>query len=523
MANQPIFTKFIYQLNSGTLPLTGGELVPIWQGSGTVMVPVSGLPFAMSGTGGGGGAVSGAAYLSSGNVFTAGPQTVTVDAAGHEGLVVKAASGQTALLLDIQASGGVTAVCYDPTTRSFKVGGDRANTAASSGWLGYFAPPLNLFGPDAQYFAGVGRNFFGSLNPVDTTNGESYGFIAVNEANGSDGTNLYALGGITIAKAGVNSSAQVAGTSCVCYVYGTVGNVYGGLDQAAVQTGGTALSLTGHYFAPVIGSLAHVTTDVFGSYTQVLDAGGTVGGTVYGTWIGDVTGIGGASNAYAFWYDSPGVFRIKSDGVMAHYNPAFTKYTPGATSFERVVLQWSGNVAQLMTEAGTSGGTPRSIRLGPQNGLLVSPSGNVSIGGGLSLFSGQTSETISGVRAVSVSQSGYLQIAMASVSGRMPAVGVVIDNVASGSAAAVYKLGTIQYTSGLFTGIGFFGQPVWVGRSGHVAPMSGSFGSGGYASGDIGQKLGVVVGGLLSGTASLNVSLNTFSGGPLGAGTGGVV
>lgn len=137
-----------------------------------------------------------------------------------------------------------------------------------------------------------------------------------------------------------------------------------------------------------------------------------------------------------------------------------------------------------------------------------------------------TQEAISGVRAVAISQSGALWIAMAAVSGRMPAIGVVVDNVASGIQANVFTQGNIIFTSGLFTGIGFFGQPVWVGRSGHLCPQSGSFCSGGIGptgfSGDIGQKMGVVLA-IGSGGVHLNVSAVVWSGGPHGEATGGVI
>lgn len=139
-----------------------------------------------------------------------------------------------------------------------------------------------------------------------------------------------------------------------------------------------------------------------------------------------------------------------------------------------------------------------------------------------------TEEAISGVRAVCVSQSGNLRIAMAAVSGRMPAIGVAIDNVLSGIPVNVYNGGLVFFTSGLFTGIAHFGQPVWVGRSGHLVPISGSFGSGGFASGDIGQKMGVAV--TRSGSAShgsgavlLSPCTVVWSGGPLGEATGGTV
>jgi hypothetical protein len=73
--------------------------------------------------------------------------------------------------------------------------------------------------------------------------------------------------------------------------------------------------------------------------------------------------INGAVHNYFLWYDSPGVYRVKGDGVMAYYNPAFSpQYTPGAVNFERVVQQWNANVLEYGTEAGGTG-VQRNLRL----------------------------------------------------------------------------------------------------------------------------------------------------------------
>lgn len=107
-----------------------------------------------------------------------------------------------------------------------------------------------------------------------------------------------------------------------------------------------------------------------------------------------------------------------------------------------------------------------------------------------------TEEIISGVRAVMVSQSGQLRVAMASVSGRMPAIGIVADGVLSGIPANVYTQGMFQLSSGLADYSGCLGKPVWVGRSGHVVSWSGSFNSGGLnvlSGGDFVQRIGVAV------------------------------
>lgn len=82
---------------------------------------------------------------------------------------------------------------------------------------------------------------------------------------------------------------------------------------------------------------------------------------LFGVWIADQNSVG-ATNPYAFWYDSPGVYRIKGDGVMAYYNPTFTKYIPGAANYERVVQQWNSNVLEYGVEKGGTG-TLRALRL----------------------------------------------------------------------------------------------------------------------------------------------------------------
>lgn len=122
-----------------------------------------------------------------------------------------------------------------------------------------------------------------------------------------------------------------------------------------------------------------------------------------------------------------------------------------------------------------------------------------------------TAEIISGVRAVGYDQSGHIQIAMASVSGRMPAVGIIIDNVLSGISANVYTQGFFQFSSGLADYSGFLGRRVFVGRSGQLVTVSGA--NGAWLSGDFGQAMGNVTG---SGSVLVNVSQVVFSGGPLG-------
>jgi hypothetical protein len=122
-------------------------------------------------------------------------------------------------------------------------------------------------------------------------------------------------------------------------------------------------------------------------------------------------------------------------------------------------------------------------------------------------------ETISGGRAVNISQSGYLRIAMASLSGRQLAAGVVMDNILSGFPANVFVHGAFQFTSGMADYSGKLGRTVLVGRSGQIVTMSGSWNSGGFVtgSGDRFQRVGVVMN---SGGFVANVDAVTWSGDP---------
>ncbi len=79
-------------------------------------------------------------------------------------------------------------------------------------------------------------------------------------------------------------------------------------------------------------------------------------------WSDDLSGT--ATNPYFSWFDSQGVGRCKDDSsfnsvdqsICVVYNPLFTKYTPGATNYERIVYgEWNSNVAEMGPEAGGTG------------------------------------------------------------------------------------------------------------------------------------------------------------------------
>jgi hypothetical protein len=128
---------------------------------------------------------------------------------------------------------------------------------------------------------------------------------------------------------------------------GTINNQWGLAISSVSSAGSTA---SGVYAIQVGFGLEGTHTNVYGVHIDAISAG---------------------TNRYPFWSDEQGVFRIKADNtfnsvyqaIPALYNPQFTKYTAGATDYERIVLgQWNSNVAEIGTEAGGTG-TLRPLRL----------------------------------------------------------------------------------------------------------------------------------------------------------------
>lgn len=159
-------------------------------------------------------------------------------------------------------------------------------------------------------------------------------------------------------------------------------------------------------------------------------------GTHYGTWYqtpvivngATVTTVvqmyaaavgGSAANAYPFWSDEQGVFRIKADNtfngvyqaIPALYNPQFTKYTAGAANYERWVTQWASNVLQMGAEAGGTG-TLRAVQI--IGASLVTPatltvgSNAVSLGGAFTTSGGALTLTSSGGVTLAIGSGGTL-------------------------------------------------------------------------------------------------------------------
>jgi hypothetical protein len=128
-------------------------------------------------------------------------------------------------------------------------------------------------------------------------------------------------------------------------------------------------------------------------------------------------------------------------------------------------------------------------------------------------------EAISGVRCVTFDPagSGQIRMAMAAVSGRIPAIGVVFENNLSGSTCKVVTAGhVIPPSTEMGSGVcisGRIGKSLWVGASGQVVVLSGggpTIGVGATNSGAWGQRIGTSA---LSGTVLIQMNPNLqFSG-----------
>ncbi len=131
-------------------------------------------------------------------------------------------------------------------------------------------------------------------------------------------------------------------------------------------------------------------------HAEPLTGGGTITGLNVAFYATDFAGS--STNAYYEWFDSRGVRRVREDNtfdsvgqaIEALYNPQFTKYTPGAADYERVILgQWNGNVAEIGVEKGGTG-TLRVLRL---------IGASVALPGSTFTFDGHTCSVVAGAIA----------------------------------------------------------------------------------------------------------------------------
>lgn len=235
------------------------------------------------------------------------------------------------------------------------------------------------------------------------TSGLAFGlqsYLPINPASNSSAIFFSGLFEVDVQAGNNKNISDLVAQNIVAHHYGT-GNItnFSGAQINLfndVESVGTIAAAYGIY-GSIQNDAGKTITNGYGRYNN-LDNAGTVG-TWYGTYeaILSQTGtlptaylfyanaIGGkATNAYSFWSDEQGVFRIRSDNtfnsvyqaIPALYNPQFTKYTPGAANHERGVLgQWESNVFVITTEKGGTG-TLREMRIGDA-GVDVNFAGNI--------------------------------------------------------------------------------------------------------------------------------------------------
>jgi len=250
------------------------------------------------------------------------------------------------------------------------------------GFGGYIAPTLNLtgqtFGPWETYLEIVNQDEATTSTPLAV-----YAYLITKDTADASGS-LY--GGVVLTPTG--------GTADQAALYGvnvtagsslgaarTVAKLYGALNTAINQGEGTVSSAYG--MGGLIQAFNGVISDAYALYGKLEKSGDGAITNGYAVFSEDLTGI--ATNGYFLWSNSPGVYRVKDDGVMAYYNPSFTKYVPGAANFERVVQQWDTDVLEYGTEAGGTG-VLRKLRLigaGLLTDATILPTVNPNVAGQL--------------------------------------------------------------------------------------------------------------------------------------------
>jgi hypothetical protein len=166
---------------------------------------------------------------------------------------------------------------------------------------------------------------------------------------------------------------------------GNYGKTYG-VQSFIQQYAGTSTALNAVW--GWIGLYGGAITNATTFYAAAPTGGGVTPTNLFQYWSDSIAGV--ATNPYYSWFDSQGVRRVKEDStfngvgqaIEALYNPQFTKYTPGAANYERLVLgEWNSNVAEIGTENGGTGSS-RALAFitASTTRMTIGSTGNVGIG-----------------------------------------------------------------------------------------------------------------------------------------------
>ncbi len=220
-------------------------------------------------------------------------------------------------------------------------------------------PGLNSFSPTAAPYL-QGAWYPAQVNISSIPSGPTQGFSLGVESEGAP-----AIGAITYRADGFGAYT-IEGDSYV----GASADSYAFKGQANADGASTVAPILASFYA-VAGAVSNGATATLNAslYSEAQNAG---------------------ANNYFTWFDSQGVGRCKDDSsfnsvdqsICVVYNPLFTKYTPGATNYERIVYgEWNSNVAYIGTEnGGTGSARALSLMTGSAARMTIGATGNVGIG-----------------------------------------------------------------------------------------------------------------------------------------------
>lgn len=224
---------------------------------------------------------------------------------------------------------------------------------------------LDAHDPDWNIFTGVlGLAHVPSTSDKNVS--QLYGMQAVAQHDGT-GTMKF----ITALNAIVGTTQPVT-QMYVAYIEAQIQagayEVYGIWNRLGAGLSGTSQPISHRIYGSHHELIGPFTSPKWYGFSALVLAGQTIDvGYVFHS--DDLAGKG-IPQAYYFWADSRGVYRVKEDATVdgvgqaipTLYNPRFTKYVAGAADYERIVQQWRSNVAEVGAEAAGTG-VVRTVQL----------------------------------------------------------------------------------------------------------------------------------------------------------------
>lgn len=409
-----LVTPILGTPTSGTLTNTTGFPVANLAGAGTgvltalgVNIGSAGAPVLFNGAGGTPSSMTATNLTGTAAGLTAGAASA-VAVGGITGLgtgvatwLATPSSANLASAVTGETGSGALVFGTSPTLAAPALTGDATSTGTlhfASTTVGDHNAVLSIEFQTPDVMDGFARGISIAGTTVATNDGMSQrGIINEQSFTITSGHTAPALGGYT-------AFVYTYGPGTITdYMYMFGGDLYGNYDASGT---GTINKLAGLWLNDGVTD-GHI-VNMSGTWIEPMTK--AMGATIdffVGHWVGAQGGL--ATNTYSFWSDEQGVYRIRSDNtfnsvyqaIPALYNPQFTKYTPGAMNFERIIEQWESNVGVLGIEAGGTG-TLRSLKLR---------------GGGLILDSAMVTPAMSGTRYLCIGTTGIVTSSATACSG----------------------------------------------------------------------------------------------------------